>query len=89
MNYEFPTLLMTIINVVALPPIIQWVSANVAEVWKKYLIAFGLSIVTAIIAVAWQGDFNTGQLMATVGIMITAAQAAYGAFWHKLLGERR
>ena len=88
MEFEFPTLFVTILNAF-LPIVIQFLKGKVTSYAGRYLVAIALSGVTALIGIVWQGQWDGSNILGMFVLAIAVGQSAYALFWRGLINGGR
>lgn len=83
--FEFPQLMVILMNLIMVPPIVQWVKKMTPVPEIRAIIAGVFSFLTALIGIllAKQGSFS--EIWKLLVLAYAVSQIAYNLWWHRLL----
>jgi len=88
-SFEFPVIMVVLMNLIIVPPLVQWIK-KITEVREiRAIIAAALSFLSAIIGIilAKQGSF--AELWKLLVLAYSVSQIAYNLWWNRLLQPKK
>jgi hypothetical protein len=84
-NFEFPEIMVVLMNLIVVPLLCQWVKKITPVRELRAIIAWVLSFITAIVGIIIAGAGSFGKLLELLILAYSVSQIAYNLWWHRLL----